>query len=75
MGYGVFVLLGTGEVGVLLSVGILFKLLVHCFVNGVNAKFVHVYFLFTSSLVFLIICFLIVYSLYQSMTFLIMHKL
>jgi hypothetical protein len=45
------VLLGTGEVDVLLSVGILFKLFVHCFVNGVivvNAKFVHVYFLFTS---------------------------
>jgi hypothetical protein len=50
MGYGVFVLLGTGEVGVLLSVGIFLKLLVRFFVNGVivvNAKFVHVYFLFT----------------------------
>jgi hypothetical protein len=45
------VLLGTGVVGVLLSVGILFKLLVHCFVKGVvvvNDKFVHMYFLFTS---------------------------
>jgi hypothetical protein len=49
MGYGVFVLLGTGEVGVLLSVGIFLKLLVHSFVNGVivvNAKFVHVCFPF-----------------------------
>jgi hypothetical protein len=31
----VSVVLGTGEVGVLLSVGILFKLLVYCFINGV----------------------------------------
>jgi hypothetical protein len=46
----VYLLFGTGEVGVLLSVGIFFKLLGHCFVNGVivvGAKFVHVYFLFT----------------------------
>jgi hypothetical protein len=43
------VVLGTDEVGVLLSVGIFPKLLVYCFINGViviNAKLVHMYILF-----------------------------
>jgi hypothetical protein len=45
------IILGTDEVGVLLSVGIFPKLLVYCFINGViviNAKLVHVYILFAS---------------------------
>jgi hypothetical protein len=45
------VIMGTGEVGVLLSVRILLKSLVHCFINGVivvNAKLVHVLILFSS---------------------------
>jgi hypothetical protein len=50
MGYNVLsIILGMGEVCVLLSVGILPKLLVYCFINGVilfNAKLGHVYILF-----------------------------
>jgi hypothetical protein len=42
--------LGMGEVCVLLSMGILFKFLIHRFVNRVTVvdiKFIHMYFLFT----------------------------
>jgi hypothetical protein len=47
MGYCMLsIILGMGGVCVLLSVGILSKLLVYCFINGVvlfNDKFVHIY--------------------------------
>jgi hypothetical protein len=46
----VSVLLGMGEVSVLLSMRILFKFLIHRFVNRVTVvdiKFGHMYFLFT----------------------------
>jgi hypothetical protein len=49
MGYNLSIVLETGGVCVLLSVGILLKLLVYCFVYEVvlfNAKFVHMYILF-----------------------------
>jgi hypothetical protein len=44
------VLLKMGEVSVLLSMRILFKFLIHCFVNRVTVvdiKFTHINFLFT----------------------------
>jgi hypothetical protein len=49
------VLLGTAEVSVLLCMRILFKFLIHRFVNGVpvvDIKFSHMYFLFTGCSIF-----------------------
>jgi hypothetical protein len=50
VGYGVFVcFIREGEVSVLLSMRILFKFLIHRFVNRVtvvDVKFIHMYFLF-----------------------------